>query len=91
MDFAAKGVKYHSYRRIKYQTEAEGKHNQEKRMAGEGCIPEASASMWHLNRGVQKKAFEAFCSYLQEMIIENRCVLMLTDVNNYYRHLLHEF
>ena len=41
VDFATKEVKYHSYCRIKYQTEAEGKHNQEKRMAGEGCIPES--------------------------------------------------
>ena len=45
VDFAAKEVKYHSYCRIKYQTEAEGKHNQEKRMAGESCMPETSASI----------------------------------------------
>ena len=91
VDFAAKEVKYHSYCRIKYQTEAEGKHNQEKRMAGEGCIPETSASIWHLNREIHKKAFEALCSYLQEVVIENKGVLMLTEVNNYYCHLLHEF
>ena len=83
VDFAAKEVKYHSYCRINYQTEAEGKHNQEKRMAGEGCIPETSASIWHLNREIHKKAFEALCSYLQEVVIENKDVLMLTDVNNY--------
>ena len=35
--------------------------------------------------------FEAFCSYLQKVVVQNRWVLMLTDVNNYYRHLLHEF
>ena len=34
VDFAVKEVRYHSYCRIKYQTEAERKHNQEKRMAG---------------------------------------------------------
>ena len=83
VNFAAKEVKYHSYCRINYQTEAEGKHNQEKRMAGEGCIPETSASIWHLNREIHKKAFEALCSYLQEVVIENKDVLMLTDVNNY--------
>ena len=33
VNFAAKEVKYHNYCRIKYQTETEGKHNQEKRMA----------------------------------------------------------
>ena len=88
VDFAAKEVKYHSYCRIKYQTEAEGKHNQEKRMAGEGCIPETSASIWHLNREIHKKAFEA---HLQEVVIKNKGVLMLTDVNNYYCHLLHKF
>ena len=49
-----------SYCRIKYQTEAKGKHNQEKRMAGEGCIPERSASMWHLNREVHKKRLRTF-------------------------------
>ena len=74
--------KYHSYCRIKYQTEAEGKHNQEKRMAGEGCIPKANASIWHLNQEVHKKAFGALCSYLQEVAIENKDVLMLKDVNN---------
>ena len=83
--------KYHSYCRIKYQTEAEGKHNQEKRMAGEGCIPVTSASIWHLNREIHKKEFEALCSYLQEVVIENKGVLMLTDVNNYYCNLLLEF
>ena len=34
VDFTAEEVKYHSCCRIKYQTEAEGKHNQEKHMAG---------------------------------------------------------
>ena len=91
VDFAAKEVKYHSYCRIKYQTEAEGKHNQKKRMAGGGCIPEASASIWHLNWKIHKKAFEALCSYLQEAVIENKGVLMLTEVNNYYCHLLQKF
>ena len=33
VNFAAKEVKYHNYCHIKYQTETEGKHNQEKRMA----------------------------------------------------------
>ena len=37
VDFAVKEVKYHSCCRIKYQTEAEGKHNQENRIAGESC------------------------------------------------------
>ena len=90
VDFAAKEVKYRIYCHIKYQTEAEGKHNQEKRMAGEGCIPETSASIWHLNREIHKKAFEALCSYLQ-VVIENKRVLMMPDVSNYYCHLLHEF
>ena len=58
-------------------------------MAGEGCIPETSASIWHLNREIHKKAFEAL--YLQEVVTENKGVLMLIDVNNYYCHLLHEF
>ena len=49
VDFSAKEVKYHSYCRIKYQTEAEGKYNHEKLMADQGCIPEASASIWRLN------------------------------------------
>ena len=80
-----------TYCRIKYQTEAEGKHKQEKRMAGDGCIPEVSASICHLNREVHKKVFEALCSYLQEVATENKDVLMLKDVNNYYCHLLHEF
>ena len=74
--------KYHRYCRIKYQTEAEGKYNQEKRMAGEGCIPKANANIWHLYQEVHKKAFEALCSYLQEVAIENKDVLMLKDVNN---------
>ena len=60
-------------------------------MAGEGCIPEARASIWNLNREVHKTAFEALCSYLREVVIENKGVLMLTDVNNYYRHLLYGF
>ena len=38
VDFAAKKIKYHSYCRIKYQTETEGQHNQERRMVGEGCL-----------------------------------------------------
>ena len=79
-----------TYCRIKYQTKAEGKHKQEKRMAGDGCIPEVSA-ICHLNREVHKKVFEALCSYLQEGATENKDVLMLKDVNNYYCHLLHEF
>ena len=90
VDFAAKEVKYRIYCHIKYQTEAEGKHNQEKRMADEGCIPKTSASIWHLNREIHKKAFEALCSYLQ-VVIENKRVLMMPDVSNYYCHLLHEF
>ena len=69
VDFVAKEVKYQSHCRIKYQTEAERKHNQEKRMAGEGSIPETSARIWQLNREVHKKAFEALCNYLQEVVI----------------------
>ena len=88
VDFAAKEIKYHSYCRIKYQTEAEGKRNQEKRMAGEGSIPKASVSICDLDRNVHKKAFEALCSFLQEIVIENKGILMLTDVNNY---LVNEF
>ena len=60
-------------------------------MAAEGCIPEESASIRHLNREVYKQAFETLCSYLQEVAIESKGVLMLIDVNNYYSHLLHEF
>ena len=77
VDFAAKEVKYHSYCCINYQTEAEGKYNQEKRMAGKGCIPETSATIWHLNREIHKKVFEVVCSHLQEVVIENKGVLML--------------
>ena len=91
VDFAVKEVKYLSYCRIKYQIEAEGKHKQEKRIAGEGCIPETGYSIWHLNRDIHKKTFKALCSYLQEVVIQNKDVLMLTDVNNYYCHLLHQF
>ena len=47
-------------------------------MAGEGGIREASASIWHLNQEVHKKSFEALCSCLQELVIENKGVLMLT-------------
>ena len=90
VSFAAKEVMSHSCCRINNQAEVEGKHNQEKRMAGEGCIPESSASNWHLKREVHTKAFEALCSYLQEVVIENKRVLMLTDINNYYCNLLHE-
>ena len=91
VDFAAKEVKCRIYCPMKYHTEAEGKHNQEKRMVDEGCIPEISASTWHLNREIHKKAFEALCSCLEEVVIENKRVLMLTDVNNCYCHLLQEF
>ena len=51
-------------------------------MAGEGCIPKANANIWHLYQEVHKKAFEALCSYLQEVAIENKDVLMLKNVNN---------
>ena len=70
VNFAAKEVKYHNYCRIKYQTEAEGKHNQEKRMAGEGCIPQTSASIWHLNREIHKKEFEALCSCFKKLLLK---------------------
>ena len=51
-------------------------------MAGEGCIPEATASTWHFNWEVHEKPFKAGCSYFQEVVMENKGVLMLVDGNN---------
>ena len=39
-NFSTKEVKYHAYCRIKYQTEAEGKVNQKRRLAGKGIPTE---------------------------------------------------
>ena len=91
VDFAAKEIKYHAICRLQYQTEAEGMHNQALRAAGMVSVSDEGTSVWHQNRQAHKKAFEALCSYLQEVVIENKEVLLLTEVNNYYQHLLHEF
>ena len=72
VDFVAKEVKYHSHCCIKYQTEAERKHNQEKRMVGEGSIPETSARIWQLNREVHKKAFEALCNFYKKLLLKTK-------------------
>ena len=90
VDFAAKEVKYDGYCRIKYQTEAEGKYNQEKHMAGEGCIPETSASIWHLNQEIHKKYLKPCVVIYKKLLLKTKTI-MLTNVNNYYCHLLHEF
>ena len=44
----------------------------------------------HVNLQIDKKAFETPCNCLQEIAIEHKSVLFLTDVNNHYCHFLYD-
>ena len=89
--FSVKEVKYHAYCRIKYQTETEGKVNQKRRLAGEDIPTEESTSLWHKSREIHKKSFEALVNCLEEIVFAKKEVLLLTDINTFYHHLLTEF
>ena len=91
VNFSAKEVRYHAYCRIKYQTEAEGKVNQKRRLAGKDIPTEESNNIWHKSREIHKKSFEALVSCLEEIILEKKEVLLLTGINAFYHHLLTEF
>ena len=91
VNFSAKEVKYHAYCRIKYQTETKGKVNQKRRLAGKDISTEESTSVWHKSREIQKKSFVALVSYLEEIVFQKKEVLVLTDINTFYHHLLTKF
>ena len=91
VNFSAKDVKYHECCRVKYQTEAEGKVNQKRRLVGKDIPTKESTSAWHKSREIHKKSFEALVSCLEEIVFEKKEVLLLTDINIFNHHLLTEF
>ena len=70
-------MKYNAYCRIKYQTEAEGKVNQKRRLAGKDIPTEESTSVWCRSREIHKKLFEALVCYLKETAFAEKEELFL--------------
>lgn len=77
-DFIAKEVKYHNCCRLQYQSRAEARG----RSFDVSKTKSISSGTWHLQREVHKKAFEALCCYIDEIIIKNKEVMHTADLNN---------
>ena len=80
VNVSAQEVQYHAYCRIKYQTEAERKVTQMRRLAGKDTPTEDSASVWHKTRKIDKKLFETLVSYLEEIVFKKKGVLLLAYI-----------
>lgn len=90
IDFKAKEVKYHAVCRSKYQTEAQSTHYMKESREKENREGEPQPSYWQQERDVHTQAFDALACYIEETIIANSVVHLLTDVNDQYCALLHE-
>ena len=62
-----------------------------RRLAGKDIPTGESTSVWHKSREIHKKSFETLVSYLKEIVFAKKEVLLLTDINTFYHHLLTEF
>ena len=61
-----------------------------RRLAGKDIPTGESTSVWHKSREIHKKSFETLVSYLKEIVFAKKEVLLLTDINTFYHHLLTE-
>ena len=64
---------------------------EKRRLAGEDIPTAESTSVWHKSRAIHEKSFEALVSYFEEIVFLKKEVLLLTDINTFYHHLLTEF
>ena len=82
-DFVSKEIFYHGICRVNYQNKAE-KTSQAMKENNNQClekpIPETP---WHVARDVHVKAFEALCCFVDEVVLENTEVFLVSELNNH--------
>ena len=64
---------------------------EKQRLAGKDIPTAEITSVWRKSRDIQEKSFEILVSYLEETVFLKKEVLLLTDINTFYHHLLTEF
>lgn len=89
-DFVSKEIYYHGICRVSYQSRAEKTPFaiQEKK-AHELDKPKPETS-WHVSRELHCKAFGAICCLINENVLEEKEVVLLSDLNSQYKMLLAE-
>ena len=98
INFVAKEVRYHAFCRKKYQSDAEAteegrsakKKNQNDQLLknGKEIPPSPSTRPWHKERDLHDNAFNALKVFIDEHVIVNKEVHLLSDINKYYESLL---
>ena len=64
---------------------------EKRRLAGKDIPTAEITSVWRKSRDIHEKSFETLVSYLEETVFFKKEVLLLTDINTFYHHLLTEF
>ena len=78
-DFVSKEIFYHGICRVNYQNKAE-KTSQAMKENNNQCLEkQIPETPWHVARDVHVKAFEALCCFVDEVVLENTEVFLLSE------------
>ena len=90
-DFVSKEIYYHGICRVNYQSRAEktplAKHKKNARGLDEPNL----GTSWHVSRDLHCKAFAGICCLIDENVLSEREVILLSDLNCQYQMLLAEY
>ena len=83
VDFVAKEIVYHAICRTKYQTKS-------RQMKKRTMVQTNKPTKWHRSRSVHEKAFSSICNIIEDEIIKQNEVYLMTDLNDQYVSMLSE-
>ncbi|XP_057304270.1 uncharacterized protein LOC130641476 [Hydractinia symbiolongicarpus] len=89
-DFVSKEIYYHGMCRVSYQSKAEKTPLAIQERNEKGMERQKLETSWHTARGIHCKAFEGVCAYIDDHILKEKDVILLSELKNQYHMLLAE-